>query len=98
MSDEENSNDVRLFLENKKDIDAIKGRVEKLLLTDSNLYHKMDKLQSSFEHMEEGFSHSRETGHKTWEASQQVLGKIGELVNEVSHNKILIKATDKKNR
>lgn len=88
--------EAQLFLENKRDIDLIRKDVEKLLLADNNLYHKVDKLDDSFTRMEKGFGFSRETGHKTWEAVQKMSGDFGKAMNMLSHHEDLISKLDKK--
>jgi len=89
MPEEKSKDDVRLFLENKKDIEEVRERVEKL-------FHKIDIIGESFKRMEVGFGHSRETGHKTWEAVQEMTGKIGGVINEVSHHNNLFDVVNDK--
>ncbi len=85
-----------LYLENKRDIDKVRKDVEKLLLADTNLYHKVDKLNDSFHRMEKGFSFSRETGHKTWEAVQKMTGDFGKAMTMLSHHEELLTKLDKR--
>lgn len=78
-------------LENKRDIDKIRDDVSTLMRQDMGLDHKMDMLGQRLDQLNEGFGHSRETGHKTWEAVQR-------MVASLEHQKVKFDSLEKDHR
>ncbi len=73
---------VELFLHADKKIEKIVSDVTELMKKDMGLDHKMDLVIQSQSQLKTGFDHSRETGHKTWEAMQKVLTAVERLTLE----------------
>lgn len=83
MTEPKEQTSTDLFLANKKDIDDLRKKTEALMIEDMGLAHKMDTLSESFKRMEEGFSHSRQTGFDTFKGVQKISGQIGEIQQSI---------------
>ncbi len=70
---------TELFLHADKKIEKVVADVSELIKKDLGLDHKMDMVLQAQGQLKEGFDHSRNTGHKTWEAVQKMSADVESL-------------------
>ncbi len=84
--------DAMLHVEHRKEINDIRHDVENLLKADMHLDHKMDMVMQAQKQLDVGFGHSRETGHKTWEAVQKMSANISNMLMTIKNQEEKLQA------